>query len=183
MKDRLLLAAYAGAILVVTSVHDLRFLTGCLAAIFALAGRDLPRVARRSVASIALFNSIVTIAYVAASLIRGNLSVYYVAPINARVFTLTSLTFLMVLRVNLFEALSFSRSLTYLLTLAATQALTFGRLSEDFRMAFKSRTIDRVSARDLYRHAASTGAFFLEKSLENVSEVTHALKSRGFFSA
>lgn len=183
MRDRLALAGYVCGVLLATSIHDIRFLLGGLVAVLALSGRDLPVVARRAALSIVVFNSIVTVAYVGASLLRGGGSGYYVALINVRVFLLTSLTFLVARRVNLWKALAFSRTLTYVLALAATQTLTFRRLFEEFRMAFRSRSIGRPSVRDLYRHAASTGAFFLDRSLESVTEVAQAMKSRGFFRA
>ncbi len=183
MIDRLKLILYVGAVLLITSVHDLRFLAGALVLLLALSGRDLPGIVRRAALAIALFNSVVTVSYTVASLIRGDFSIYYVTLLNLRVFLLTSLTFLFALRVNLVKALAFSSTLSYLLTLAMSQVLTFRRLLLDFRMALESRMIVRSGPRTLYRHAASSVSFFLEKSLDSVTDITQAMKSRGFFGA
>jgi cobalt/nickel transport system permease protein len=103
--------------------------------------------------------------------------------INLRVLFLTSLTFLFVARVNPFEALAFSSGLTYLFILAYSQAMTFRHVLVNFRLAFKSRCIERPTLRDRYRHSAGIGAHLLEKSLHNATEITHVMRSRGFFDA
>jgi cobalt/nickel transport system permease protein len=183
VKDRLLLAAYAGAILLLTSRHDLRFLAAALVLLAALAGRDLPRLARRTAVAIALFNSIVTVSYAVASAVQGSFSWHYVALINLRVFTVTFLTFLTMKRVDLLRACAFSETLLHLATIAVSQTLTLRRLLTEFRLALASRTIAPLSLKDLYRHRAAMLTFLLEKSLHDVQEIGLAMKSRGFFHA
>lgn len=182
MRDRVAFLFYVAAVVLVTSVHDMRLLL-CAALVAAVvAGRDLAGIARRAALSIVFFNSVVTLSYLILSLVRGDFSARYVALVNLRVFTLTFLTFLVGARVNMVRALAFSRTLSYVLTLAVSQTLAFRRLFGDFRQAFASRSIERPRVADVFRHAASTGSFFLEKSLANVTEITHAMQSRGFFS-
>lgn len=182
-RDRLVLFAYVGAVILASSVHDIAFLAIMLGMVVPLAGRGLPRIARRACLSIVLFNSVVTVSYVVISLWRGSLSTSYVALVNLRVFLLTYMTFLLAHRINPFRALSFSRSLLYLLTITYSQALTFRRIFHDFLLARRSRTVGRISARDLYRHGASTGAYFLLKAAGDAEEIARAMDSRGFFRA
>jgi len=180
-KSGLILLLYLITVITVTSLHSLFFILAAQAIVIAITGSNFPRIAKKAAIAILLFNSIVTISYTAISLHRGDFSGYYVILINSRVFLLTTMTFLLADRINLFEALSFSRSLVYLLTLAYSQTLMFRRLFEDFRMAHKSRTLLRPSVGDLYRHGGTTGSYFIRKALHNASEITQAMKSRAFF--
>jgi cobalt/nickel transport system permease protein len=180
-RDTAFLIVYLVAVFVITLIHDPLVLGVALAGLMLAAGSQRWRIARRALIAIALFNSVVTVSYVLLTLFRGGFSGRYVVLMNARVFLLTFLTFFVVGRVNPFNALAFSRTLTYLFSLAYGHVVTFRRLYEDFRMALKSRTIRRARTRDLYRHGAAAGSFFLEKSLHDTTEITEAMKSRGFF--
>ena len=51
----------------------------------------------------------------------------------------------------------------------------------EFRLALKSRTLERLTMEDLYRHGSRTASFFLAKSLADATVITEAMKSRGFF--
>ncbi|MBN1826558.1 MAG: ABC transporter permease [Candidatus Eisenbacteria bacterium] len=180
-RDGSLLLLYGCAVIAATVVHDLRALAAMLALAAILAGRDAPRVARRALLAILLFNSVVTISYASLSLYRGDFSGHYVALLNLRVFLVTFLTFLMIRRVNPFRALGFSRTLQVLLTLATSQIIGFRRTYEDFRLALRSRMPGRPAFRHLGRHGAAAAAHFLDKAIHNADEVGLALRSRGFF--
>jgi cobalt/nickel transport system permease protein len=180
-RDRVLLLAYLAVVVAVTLVHRLDVLAGALVLTAAAAGRDAPRLARRTATAVLFFTATVTLAYVAAALWRGRLSWYFVVLLNLRVFLLSFLSMLFASRINAFRALSFSRTLMYVLTLAYSQALAFRRLHDDFRLAFTSRSVTRPRARERYRHAASTASFFLRRALNETGEITMALTSRGFF--
>ena len=180
-RDGAFLLLYLAAVVAATLVHDLRALAALLAAAVLLAGRDAPRVARRALLAILLFNSVVTLSYVAITLLRGGFSGRYVALVNLRVFTITFLTFLMIRRVNAYRALGFSRSLQVLLTLATSQIVGFRRACEDFRLALRSRMPGRPAFRQLGRHGAAAAAYFLAQSMHNAEETGQALRSRGFF--
>ena len=181
MKARVALFAYLAAILLGTMVHDPRWLGLGLLLVLALAGRQWLRILRRAGLAILAFNVVVTASYALLAGLQGNFSLDYVVLINLRVLFLTCLTFLFVARVNPFEALAFSSGLTYLFILAYSQAMTFRHVLVNFRLAFKSRCIARPTLRDRYRHGAGIGAHLLEKSLHNATEITHVMRSRGFF--
>jgi cobalt/nickel transport system permease protein len=181
MKDRVSLALYLAAVVAVTSVHDLRFLAASLFVVLLMCGKDSPGIAKRAARAILPFNTVVTLSYAGFSLVGGRLDFEYLARINLRVFLLACCTLLFASRVNPLRALSFSRSLLFLVTLAYGQVVGFRRLFDDFRQAFRSRSPARASTRDLYRHAGATGAFFLQKALHDSTEIAHAMRSRGFF--
>jgi cobalt/nickel transport system permease protein len=183
MKARAALFAYLAALLLGTTLHDLRWLGLGLVLVLVLAGREWLHILRRAGLAILAFNAIVTASYALLAGLKGNFSLDYVVLINLRVLFLTCLTFLFVARVNPFEALAFSGGLIYLFVLAYSQATTFRQVLVNFRLAFKSRCIERPALRDRYRHSAGVGAHLLEKSLNNATEITHVMRSRGFFDA
>lgn len=180
-EETVWLVVYLAAIVAITLVHHIGVLFVGVFVVMSFAGRDALRIARRAGLAIVIFNSIITISYVVLSLIRGDFVVELVVRLNVRVFLLTSVTFLFIDRTNPFQALSFSRTLTYLLSLAYGQILTFRRLYGDCRMALKSRMLRRPRSRDLYRHGAAAASLFVEKSLHDATEISEAMKSRGFF--
>jgi cobalt/nickel transport system permease protein len=181
MRARVALLAYLAAIVLVTTVHQIGLLALGLLLVLVLAGRRWLRILRRACLAIVLFNLVVTLSYGVVAGIQGTFSLEFVVLVNLRVLLLTCLTFLFVSRVNPFEALAFSRSLTYLFTLAYSQSMAFKQAAEDFRLAFKSRRIGEVHLRDRYRHSARMGVHFLDKSLHQATEITQVMRSRGFF--
>jgi cobalt/nickel transport system permease protein len=181
MRARVALIAYLTAIVLATGVHEIGLLAAGLGLVLALAGRDWLRILRRALIAILLFNVVVTLSYAVIASLQGTFSPGFVLLVNLRVLLLTCLTFLFVARVNPFEALAFSRSLTYLFTLAYSQSMAFRRALEDFRLAFRSRRIERAGLRDRYRHSARVGVHFLDKSLHQATEITQVMRSRGFF--
>jgi cobalt/nickel transport system permease protein len=101
--------------------------------------------------------------------------------LNLRVLLITCLTFLFIARVNLFRALDFSPGLTFVLGLAYSQALTFRRAQDDFRLALASRSLKPPRLIDRYRASAAAAAWFIEKALHAATQSSQALRSRGFF--
>jgi cobalt/nickel transport system permease protein len=181
MKAKVALLAYLAAIVLATTIHEIGLLALGLGGVLVLAGRQWLRILRRACVAILFFNLIVTLSYGVIAGLRGTFSLDFVVLVNLRVLLLTCLTFLFVTRVNPFEALAFSRTLTYLFTLAYSQSMAFKQALEDFRLAFRSRCIEQVSLLDRYRHSASVGAHFLDKSLHRATEITQVMRSRGFF--
>ena len=181
MRARVALLAYLAAVVLATTVHQIIPLALGLGLVLALAGRGWLRILRRACIAILIFNLVVTLSYVVIAGLQGTFSLDFVVLVNLRVLLLTCLTFLFVSRVNPFEALAFSRSLTFLFTLAYSQSMAFKQALEDFRLAFRSRCIEQVNLRDRYRHGASVGVHFLDKSLHRATEITQVMRSRGFF--
>jgi cobalt/nickel transport system permease protein len=181
MRARVALLAYLAAVVLATTLHQIGLLALGLGLVLALAGRSWLRILRRACIAILFFNLIVTVSYSVVAGLQGTFSLQFVVLVNLRVLLLTCMTFLFSSRVNPFEALAFSRSLTYLFTLAYSQSMAFKQALEDFRLAFKSRRIGEVHLRDRYRHSASMGVHFLDQSLHRATEITQVMRSRGFF--
>jgi cobalt/nickel transport system permease protein len=183
MTSRIALLAYLCAVIVGTTVHDIGFLAAGLGLVLVLAGRQWLRILRKAAVAILLFNAVVMASYAVIAGMRGTFSPEYVVLVNLRVLFLTCLSFLFAARVNPFQALAFSPSLSYLFTLAYGQAMSFRRVLVDFRLAFRSRCIEWPGLRDRYRHGAAMATHLLDKSMHNATEITRVMRSRGFFDA
>lgn len=180
-KDRALLLGYLAWVVLLTTVHDLRFLAAALILVVLISGRAAPRLAWRALRAFVWFNLVITVSYLVASLWREGPVWSYVALINLRVATLSLSAFWVATHVNLLRALSFSKTLSYVLTIAYGQIMAFRRLLRDFRDALRSRTVGSLRLRDLYRQRAAVGAFLFGRGLQDATEITLAMRSRGFF--
>jgi cobalt/nickel transport system permease protein len=175
------LAGYGAAVVACTLVHDPLWLALGLSGVLLLAGRQAPALLRRSLRVILLFNLAVSIGYALIAYLRDYSPWQTLLLINLRVLAITALTFLFIARVNLFRALDFSPTLTWLLALAYSQAMSFKRTHADFRLALTSRSLVRPRLRDRYRASAAAAAWFMDKGLAAARETAQALRARGFF--
>lgn len=182
-RDRWLAVVWASAIVTFTVVHDIVVLAVALLAALALAGGEAPRLARRTLGAVAVFNAVVTVSYVAMAVIQGRGTSWgrYVILMNLRVLLLTFTTLLFAARADVVRVFSFTPALGYLLTIARGQIVTFARLYDDARMALRSRTIGHLGWRERYRHGAASASFFARKALRESEEITLAMTSRGVF--
>jgi cobalt/nickel transport system permease protein len=181
LRARAALAAYFAAVVALTLLHHPGALALALLVVLPLGGRAAPRLAGRTLAAVAVFNGLVSLAYAAVELWLCNPPWTYLLRINLRVFALVYLGFVVMERVDLLRAVSFSRPLSFLFTLAYAQARSFRRQAQDFRLALHSRSAGPLTLRDRYRFASRLGAHLLDKAVERSAEIARAMRSRGFF--
>lgn len=180
-RERWLLLAYVLAVIAATLVHEPALLAVALAATLLFAGRHAVTVLKRTLRVVLVFNLAVSLGYVLLAWLRELSPWHTLLLLNLRVLLLTGLSFTFIARVNLFKALDFSRNLTWLLGLAYSQALSFRRGYEDFRLALVSRSLQRPRLADRYRASAAAASWFLDKGLATARETAQALRARGFF--
>ncbi len=181
MRDRVALLIYLAGLVGAGLVHDPVWLGAGLLLVLVLSGTALLRVLRRAILAVLVFSSMVSLSYWIIAVVRGVSPYEYLLLLNLRVLLMTSMSFLIIERVDLLRALAFSKTLVYAVTLASSQLLAFRRLYHDMRLALLSRSPGGLRPRDLYRHAAASGSFFIEKALADASETAQGMKSRGFF--
>ena len=185
-RDRVHLGLYLAGVLSATLIHAPAWLAAGLALVLLLAGRDAASLLRRAVLTVLAFNTLISLSYLGMAWWQDAFTQapspwHTLLRLNLRVLLLTCLTFLFIARTNMFQALDFSKSLTYVLGLAYSQTLTFRRAHDDFRLALASRSLTRPSLIDRYRASAAAISWFIEKSLHAATQSSQALRSRGFF--
>jgi len=183
LRARAGLALYAAAVLTATLVHDPRLLGAGLLAACAAAGAERLWLLRRTLRAVLAFNLTVSLGYLLVAGLRHGPSADYLLLVNLRVLLLVYLGFWLVARVNLALALALAPfpTLSFLVTLAAGQALTLRRLALDFRLAFTSRSPAPPGLPDRARSAGAQGLLLLDKALAASTEITQAMRSRGCF--
>lgn len=179
--ERAWLLTYLAAVVTATLVHDPGWLALSLAGVLILAGREAPALLRRSLRFILPLCLTVSLGYLLLAHLRAFPPWETLLIINLRVLAITQASFLFIARVNLFRALDFSPTLTWLLVLAYSQAMSFQRTHADFRLALMSRSIVRPGLKERYRASAAAAAWFMDKGLAAARETAQALRSRGFF--
>lgn len=181
MKDRLLLLGYAIAVVAATSVHHPFWLAAGLFVVAALAGRQAPTIGWRALRAVLFFNLVISVGYSASALFGQAVSLDYLILVNIRVYLLIFLTFTLASRIDILRALSFSRGLTYLVTLVLSQIISFRRLFGDLRLAAESRRLRRPRLRERYLQSAAAAAHLFDRAEHDAGEIALAMRSRGFF--
>ncbi|MBU1883030.1 hypothetical protein KKB80_02130 [bacterium] len=90
------------------------------------------------------------------------------------------LTLLFTARVNIYEALSFSKELSFLLVLSVSKIMTMQRVFADYSDALRSRTLIKPSRGQIYEYLGSAIAGFLDRNIQEGKENFEAMRSRGF---
>lgn len=181
MKDQLLLFGYIVVVIAATFVHDPCWLAAGLLAAAVLAGRQSLAIGWRALRAVLFFSLLISLGYLATALFGQPVSLDYLILVNIRVFFLIFLTFTLAAKVDILRALSFSRSLTYVTTLALSQIITFRRLFEDLRLAAESRRLRRLPLRERYLQSAAAAAHLFDRAEHDAREIALAMRARGFF--
>jgi cobalt/nickel transport system permease protein len=181
LKARLALAAYLAAVVAATLVHDWRLLAAALALALVLAGPARWRLLRRTLLSVLAFNLAVSVGYAAMAAWQGSFSPDYLLLVNARVLLMVFLGFWFVARTDVLAAVSFSPGASFLVTVAAGQALLLRRRLQDFRLAFASRNLRPAGWPARLKHAAAQGQHLMDRSVNAAEEVAQAMRARGAF--
>ena len=181
MKDKIFLVFYIIFIILLTSYHNLYFLIFFSFFLFIISFKNSLFILKKTIFSIIIFNSIICLSYFTFSYIKGEVDYNYFLMINLRVFNLTFMTFLLIKKINIFKAISFSRNITFVLNLAYSQILSFLKIVDEFKLSFKSRSLNKQKRDSFYNFILSMLLFFFNKSYNNLKEISFAMKSRGFF--
>lgn len=99
---------------------------------------------------------------------------------NLRALSMLSLTLAFFSVVNPFKAIAFSRTLSTVLSLSYAQYLSFAKTYTNFKFALRSRTLEKLLGKSFYSYAGTIFKYFMDLSERRTSEVSQAMKSRGF---
>ena len=128
-----------------------------------------------------MFNLVISLGYIVISWMHQRLWGNYILMFNMRVFDLTLLTFLFTYYANIAQALSFSKTLSFLWTISLSQIVSYQKSYENFTLSLKSRVIKKMSERAKKEFIASVFGYFFKKALYDSEEKSLALKARGLF--
>lgn len=174
-----MLLIYITLVFLLSYTNSIEFLTLTLLSILVLLLvvpiREKLITLRNTVFSALFFTMLVSLTYLILSR-----DLHYFAVINLRVLDITLLTMIFVKVVNLYSAVSFSRSLSYILVLTYSQIMSYKRLLREFNEALTSRLIEKPERSDIVNYTKRLLLFFFDKSTENSVEIYQAMKSRGF---
>jgi cobalt/nickel transport system permease protein len=107
-------------------------------------------------------------------------NVHFPLLISLRTLCMASLTLIFIRTFNLYSALSFSKSLSYLLVLSVSHLLLYRRSYKEFMQALKSRSPGKPNREELLSFTKSTLECLFEKALRDAEETSQAMRSRGF---
>ena len=180
VKHRLILLLYLSAVFASGFVHDLRVLGAAALLVMVLGGRDAVTIVRRSLVAVGLFAATVTLAYGLLALWRGEaIDWTWTLRTNLRALLLTSMTLLLVRRLDTRRAFAPWPGLQMLLTLIGAQVRLLQRELDDYRLGLRSRSPQRTNTVTAARHAAASGAHLLGRALHDADEIALALRARG----
>ena len=133
----------------------------------------------KSVKAVLLFNLGVSLGYLILAWFKNISPWHYILYINLKVILMTYFVFWFFSKVSLIQFFSFSKDLSYLLTITLSQIYSYKKTFLDFRDAFRARV---VNIRDKEKtFIVNTFRFFFQKALKDSKERTLAMKARGFF--
>jgi cobalt/nickel transport system permease protein len=175
------LFVYVAAAFAASAVTDWRVSAVLLAVLLAVFFRDAAFVLRRTLLLVAPFVAVTAAA--AAGYwwsVEGTLDRMETVPAFAlRAILLACMTFVFIRRVDLFEALAFSKTLRTVLTMTVAQIQIHRRVVGEFAQALRSRTITRPGTGRSLEAAAVVSGSLLRQSLSQGRETAEAMRSRG----
>ncbi|MDD2385091.1 MAG: hypothetical protein PHN18_12940 [Sulfurospirillaceae bacterium] len=181
MHDRFLFGFYCLGLGIILSSHSLVYLSTYAFICLLLAKKEIFILLKRALKSILVFNLVISIGYIVTSMMQQRVWIDYILMFNIRVFDLTLLTFLFTRYANIAQALSFSKTLSFLWTISLSQIISYQKSYENFKLSLKSRVIKKMSERSQKEFIASAFGYFFKKALYDSEEKSLALKARGLF--
>ena len=181
MRDKILFGCYIVGLGIILSSHSLYLLLSFSFILLLLARSHWFILFKKALKSIIFFNIAISIGYLIVALMQHRPWIEYLSLFNLRVFDLTLITLLFSHNVNIALALSFSKTLSFLLTISLSQIYSYQKSYENFMLSLKSRLIKKMSERSKKEFISSVFGYFFTKALYDSEEKSLALKARGFF--
>jgi len=174
---RVLFVTLLFSILFIKSINVLLLLIPLL---WIVSYKDLFKLNKKVFKSIILFNLGISLGYLVMGYVKGIEIWGFLVYINLKVYILTYFVTLFFERVDMVRFFSFSKNLSFLLSISLSQIISYKKTFEDFKYAYRARVIKRFRERE--KHFISTVfGFFFEKAMNDAKERTLAMKARGAF--
>ncbi len=168
------------SLFILLSIKENIHLLAAILLLFIISFRDFIKISKRVFKSILFFNSGITLGYIVLSLITKESFSEYILYINLKVFVLTYFVAWFFAGVDLVNFFSFSKELSYLLSITLSQIYSYKKSFEDFRLSFRARVIKKIRERK-ESFILKVFDFFLIKATKDSKERALAMRARGFF--
>jgi cobalt/nickel transport system permease protein len=180
VKAKTYFILYVGALIAISTIKSYEPLLIVLAALLLMSGKSVLVISRRSLILVAVFSLFITLSYSVTLYLQHQSFLHYFLTVNLRSFDMIFLTLLFTARVNIYEAVAFSKDLSFLLILSVSKIMSMQRAYADYTDALKSRTLKKPTRHQIYDYLGSAIAGFLDKNIRESKENFEAMKSRGF---
>ena len=165
MTPRIYLLLYIFATIIISAQSSVFLLLIVTLVLFAVAGKESLKLSKKAFLLVAIFTLSISLTYSALLYYQGGSFVEYFLMVNLRSFDLMFLTLLFSSRVNIFDAVSFSKDLSFLLVMSVSKIMTTQRVFIEYTMALKSRTLRKPTLTQSYEFLGSAIAGFLDRSI------------------
>ena len=180
MQTKIYLLLYIGALVVISLQKSYEPLIFVFVALFLMSGKSAFVFARRALLLVAFFSFFITLSYSLMLYIQDQPFWNYFLTLNLRSLDMMYLTLLFTAKVNIYEAVAFSKELSFLLVLSVSKIMTMQRVFADYSDALRSRRLKKPSIGQIYEYLGSSIAGFLDRSIQESKENFEAMRSRGF---
>ena len=171
---------YVGALIAISTLKSYEPLLGVLVVLVLMSGKSAVMIGRRAFILVAFFSLMITLSYSVVLHTQNQPFWHYFLTVNLRSFDMIFLTLLFTARVNIYEAVAFSKDLSFLLVLSVSKIMSMQRAYSDYTDALKARTLRKPTRHQIYGYLGSAIAGFLDKNIRESKENFEAMKSRGF---
>jgi cobalt/nickel transport system permease protein len=166
---------YIGALIAISTIKSFEPLLIVLAVLMVMSGKSVLVIGSRSLILVALFSLFITLSYSMTLYLQHQPFWNYFLTVNLRSFDMVFLTLLFTARINIYEAVAFSKDLSFLLVLSVSKIMTMQRAFGDYTDALKSRTLKKPTRNQIYDYLGSAIAGFLDKIIRESKENFEAL--------
>jgi cobalt/nickel transport system permease protein len=142
--------------------------------------QEVFKLNKKVLKSIVLFNLGISLGYVIMGYIKGIDIWGYLLYINLKVYALSYFVTMFFNKTDMVQFFSFSKSLSFLLSISLSQIISYKKTFEDFKYAFKARVVKKLKQRQK-KFITTVFGFFFEKAMNDAKERTLAMKARGAF--
>lgn len=174
---RILFLTFLFALLLIKSIKVLLFVIPFL---WIVSYKEMIKLNKKVLKSIVLFNLGISLGYVVMGYVKGINVWEYLLYINLKVYALSYFVTLFFHKVDMVRFFSFSKSLSFLLSISLSQIISYKKTFEDFKYAFRARVIKKLKQREK-NFITTVFGFFFEKAMSDAKERTLAMKARGAF--
>jgi len=172
--------SFIATLLALLWLRDIRVMFVAVVLLWIISYKDIVKLNKKVIKSIFLFNMSITVGYIVLSFFKDVPLVSFIVYINLKVYLLTYFVFWFFAKVDVVDFFSFSKDLSYLLSISLSQIISYKKTYEDFRLAYKARVIKKLRQREK-GFIGRVFDFFLKKALKESKERALAMKARGFF--